>query len=1485
MNRFWILVGCMLSSLGCGDLTVQSTTSDDIASSKLSQAGDPCGTDDECEIGKCVDGPQGMECAQPCDETCPAAWECEDVEGFPGKLCVFVAVQICQPCVTGDACGGVLDACRSVGDDDALFCTKFCDANAPCPEGFSCDDTQCIPLSGSCTCTVELNGETRPCEAVTSFGTCGGSQTCQGADGWNVCDAPEPTKDLCDGVDNDCDGVVDEDYPILGQSCDSPGDADLCATGVFACDGDGGMECAGDEPVIEVCNGVDETCEGQIDEGFSDADQDGEADCVDPDDDGDGVVDGEDNCPLVANPGQEDVDANGEGDVCDGDSDGDGVVNASDNCPLIANGGQEDADADAVGDPCDPDDDNDDALDGADNCPLTWNAEQVDTDQDGAGDLCDDDDDADTVLDVDDNCPIDVNEDQLDTDADAAGDACDSDDDDDEVVDAADNCSLVANPEQGDHDADGAGDVCDDDDDNDGVLDGDDVCPLVADDQADADGDGQGNACDLDDDNDGVVDLTDNCSLTINPDQTDTDGDGKGDACESDLDADGIQNGVDNCLFIPNPDQLDTDADEAGDACDGDDDADGVSDVADNCSLLVNPAQVDTDQDGAGDVCDDDDDDDGVLDPVDNCQWVENANQKDLDTDGLGNACDDDIEGDDVLNAVDNCVYVQNADQVNTDGDALGDACDSDDDDDGEVDAEDCDPLDPLINSQSGEICGDNTDNNCNDAIDEEDGAGCVLYYIDKDEDLFGSDLIDPKCLCAPDDVTFYTATQAGDCDDTEEFAYTGKEEVCDDVDNDCNLMVDDGLVMACVGDEHTGDEPFWGQGACGKGSSVCAAGAWGSCLALVTPAPEICGDLLDNDCNGVADDAGACVSAECQGDECDFSVGGGDGGGEFNPPTPEDDPDDCAFNCGSNVAEDEDGNLVLDLTVSVIDVPYIWVANSNDMTISRINSKTGKETARYDVGPECVSPSRTAVNETGGVWVNCRNHYGGGAGQSAGTRIVHIGGDVGTCVDKNGDGVIQTSSTSFDAGGTKTINMLNWKEDECVLFHGTPTPAANAPQYVHDNPMPTDCNLGLRGLAIRADGTVIVGGYSGCRDGNVWGVKYTHDPALPYEAGVNPSAHSVDFWDLPNLEHTYRDGQACSFTYSGLAYGYAIDQAGDVWVSSLTDRIAWIDLDERRSCSFPSGSTYGVAIDYAGRVWLGQWNGSQALGWVFDPTTKQMHTINKWENGQSFWEGTSLPSTQRTRGVSASGDPNKPFGYFNMSNGNFGPVKVKVVSENPFDARVVGIMQMDESGICPNDSSGCGISLDGQGDLWVVSMDHCGSSSVDGKAHNHAVSIEIDPDQLNGWIKPAGNAAKTYVKQIAAQGSYTYTYSDFMGYQFATIVDPTGYYIQRFIGWGQVDNAATTAWTQLKVQIQETVTLPPLTVSLRTGDSPADLAAAPFGEPVQLNCVAGTCVMDLPPGMLSVMVDVKLTLKNNAEGASVTIAAISMTGNKIGDQ
>ncbi len=130
-----------------------------------------------------------------------------------------------------------------------------------------------------------------------------------------------------------------------------------------------------------------------------------------------------------------------------GDQDGDGVLDANDNCPAISNANQADNDGDRSGDVCDPDDDNDGVADTADNCPFAVNANQADLDGDQLGDSCDNDQDGDGISNASDNCSRLSNADQADADGDGVGSACD-------------NCPSMSNANQADSNGNGVGDVC-----------------------------------------------------------------------------------------------------------------------------------------------------------------------------------------------------------------------------------------------------------------------------------------------------------------------------------------------------------------------------------------------------------------------------------------------------------------------------------------------------------------------------------------------------------------------------------------------------------------------------------------------------------------------------------------------------------------------------------------------------------------------------------------------------------------------------------------------------------------------------------------------------------------------------------------------------------------------------------------------------------------------------------------------------------------
>lgn len=104
-----------------------------------------------------------------------------------------------------------------------------------------------------------------------------GRRTCEGGT-WGACeDERVPSEELCNGIDDDCDGIVDNGFERDGALCFFQGAKGACRTqGRWHCSEDGRSSSC-DAPVVkpqpETCNGIDDDCNGKVDDNAVPADQ------------------------------------------------------------------------------------------------------------------------------------------------------------------------------------------------------------------------------------------------------------------------------------------------------------------------------------------------------------------------------------------------------------------------------------------------------------------------------------------------------------------------------------------------------------------------------------------------------------------------------------------------------------------------------------------------------------------------------------------------------------------------------------------------------------------------------------------------------------------------------------------------------------------------------------------------------------------------------------------------------------------------------------------------------------------------------------------------------------------------------------------------------------------------------------------------------------------------------------------------------------
>jgi hypothetical protein len=515
----------------------------------------------------------------------------------------------------------------------------------------------------------------------------------------------------------------------------------------------------------------------------------------------------------------------------------------------------------------------------------------------------------------------------------------------------------------------------------------------------------------------------------------------------------------------------------------------------------------------------------------------------------------------------------------------------------------------------------------------------------------------------------------------------------------------------------------------------------------------------------------------------------------------------------GVSVLPEPDGGITLNQRSA--ELYFMWIANNNVGTVSKYDTRTGREVARYwstipkdcanSAGPPCTNgntltnltarsynPSRTAIDINGDVWVANRAV----AAQGSVTKIANNEAD---CIDRNGNGRIDTSRDvngdgriSTNAADGEMVDPTNRADplqyDECVLFStpvGSPAPAN-----------------GVAGRALAISTSLE------STSGDVW-VGIHHESRMYKLSSLNGQPQPVAGAGSP------------PYVAMGFGpYGALVDRAQRLWVvAPVISRLAQIDTrtgmlvnDNIVAPAALGCSAYGLALDRKNRIWVASW-GPNSNVCRYDPSTNQWDSFsiaNVRANNKAFPWG---------RGITVSAaQPGYPDGIVYQSGWLSDGQPGSGLNENRsalirLDATDGGVIPYGANAYIEmtdaNTAGAIGVALDGDGQPWV----------------NNASGNVTKVDNATGAI--------TRTQQQAAG---LYTYSDFTGYALRTFTAPLGTYRRVFEApcampeWLRLTfDAFTPANTSVQAYVRVADTLAGLSTAPRFGPittSPADLRA-----------------------------------------------------------
>ena len=510
------------------------------------------------------------------------------------------------------------------------------------------------------------------------------------------------------------------------------------------------------------------------------------------------------------------------------------------------------------------------------------------------------------------------------------------------------------------------------------------------------------------------------------------------------------------------------------------------------------------------------------------------------------------------------------------------------------------------------------------------------------------------------------------------------------------------------------------------------------SCADQVKNGNETDVDCGGNGCPPCGPGKGCLLNGDCWNNVCDMlfcgtdnkiPVGNGMGQAPFDPKGD-----------GSKlVTVDNNGAVTVDRQTSLLNIArFIYVSNSGEGTVSKIDPNTQKEIARYCTAPGCNSdPSRASVSLDGDVGVaNRANYFYNSVQHPERASAVKIAGDISRCIDRNNNGKIDTSM----AGGPVPM-ALQWPSNTTVS--------------------PDECVLWWTPL-IRDRNGAYVGGAGTLPRSATWDSKASPDGSLSSNFYVGLYGTS----ELAQID-AKTGAIKLQIAIGGQPYSSVFDRFGYLWIrDAATSRMIKVDTNQANLPAVFVGPAapcaYAITADRRGYLYS---SGGNCVARM-DPGAMT-----------PVWESLALPNACSTRGPSLDADfnlwvPDTCYGAFHVDASKpvgMGMTLKKAIPLTPNSAAYI-----------------LGTAIDGNGFPWFINTETGSLQQVGGPA---GTVYRIDPKN---------NYTVTQVRT----GASPYVYSDLSGSQLALTAPTTGSYRKTFTAWcGSKATWTTLTWTDMVPQ------------------------------------------------------------------------------------